>query len=1042
MVACSTQKNTWLSRNYNSVTAKYNTLYNGQQSFKRGEQKLMQSNKDNYTSTLNIFPYSGPDKSGVVKAEMDRAIEKALKVIQKKSITVQPKRKPNSNNPTYETFYNQREFNRQIDDAYLLIGKAHLYNHEYNDALAILDYTLREFPSQPARFEALIWMARTRIEMGDFENAKLLLDNYDAMGKAPEKYYADYMATYADYLIRSEQYNNALPFMMTATSEAKGKWNKSRRHFILAQLYEYAGQYQKAFESYQAVAKSNPKYELELNATIKSLVLEGQLQNDYTHARKTLTKMADQLKNEEFRDIIYFTLANSYLQEKDTLQTLTNLQLSAGYNIDNQTLLSETYLKMAELYFELPHYPASYAYYDSTLTLLPETDKRIKQINFRYSGLKDLTIHFNNIEREDSLQRLAKLSKPEIDSFIDALIEKERQAQLNKTLNASRNNDLDFDYAFGSSLANRNNGSGVNQGQWYFYNPTTVSLGKMEFERKWGRRKAEDNWRRSDKSSQSNQNNMQEASMPGKPGEDIAGLEDKQANEPTNEKNSTNLPTKEELLANIPTTPEQIAKSHEILAKSYFYAGMIFMDHFNKPQKAIEMFNKLINAYPEHTLTEQAIFWSSLAFKELGNITGQEKMKQKLLSDFPNGQYAPFVRDPEYANKLIASDKKLQKDYENAFEAYKNNQFNQTIKIASKIKAETKQKELLRKTYLLSAVSYGKLGNNTGFISELQVLVNNYANSPEGRMASQWLAMNQEGLRPAIGKVISKPKIEETKTGSDSTETITGKPTESGFIFEADKEHHIFVLVNSLTDINQLIFNLADYNFNRFLLANYDLATQNLSNGKKIVTIGPFANSREAMDYYYGLRSNTRLLQVENIEKPMLMAGTDENLKALIKLGDLSTYQQFFSNNYLNGGGGIVIDMTFENLEKDKEESEPQAIFSSEDGIHWGLIVVPSGNNINRISGFLTSHALNTFRQKINVRSVKLNKGNTALIVETFNTKADAEDFISSLKDVSFWNNQLRATNWFQTFVSPQNFKLIESEGEIEKYANFQKELE
>src|SRR5690606_12003952 len=110
------------------------------------------------------------DKAGAVKSEMDRAIGKGLKVIQKKSITVRPKRKPGGNNPTYEAFYNQREFNRYVDDAYLLIGKAHLYNHEFHDALSVLEFVLREFPAQPARFEALIWMARTRLEMGDFEN--------------------------------------------------------------------------------------------------------------------------------------------------------------------------------------------------------------------------------------------------------------------------------------------------------------------------------------------------------------------------------------------------------------------------------------------------------------------------------------------------------------------------------------------------------------------------------------------------------------------------------------------------------------------------------------------------------------------------------------------------------------------------------------------------------------------------------------------------------------------------------------------------------
>jgi hypothetical protein len=195
------------------------------------------------------------------------------------------------------------------------------------------------------------------------------------------------------------------------------------------------------------------------------------------------------------------------------------------------------------------------------------------------------------------------------------------------------------------------------------------------------------------------------------------------------------------------------------------------------------------------------------------------------------------------------------------------------------------------------------------------------------------------------------------------------------------------------------------------------------------------------MDYYYGLRSNTRLLQVENIDQPMLMAGTGSNLAALTTTGDFNAYRHFFSQNYLNGGGGIIINMTFENLESAEKEPAEQTTFSTEDGTHWGMVVVPAGNNAGRVSGFLTSHALNNFQLRATVRSVKFSNGSTAIIVESFSNRANAEDFIRSLREVPFWNNQLRAADWYQTFVSPHNFKLIEEEGLLEEYADFQKEM-
>src|SRR5690554_7057741 len=74
LVSCSTQKNTWLSRSYNNLTARYNILFNGQQSFLRGEQQLTQTQAGDFTGILPLFPYTGAQ--GAVDGEMDRAIEK------------------------------------------------------------------------------------------------------------------------------------------------------------------------------------------------------------------------------------------------------------------------------------------------------------------------------------------------------------------------------------------------------------------------------------------------------------------------------------------------------------------------------------------------------------------------------------------------------------------------------------------------------------------------------------------------------------------------------------------------------------------------------------------------------------------------------------------------------------------------------------------------------------------------------------------------------------------------------------------------------
>jgi tetratricopeptide (TPR) repeat protein len=1030
LVSCSTQKNTWWSRNYNSLTARYNTLYNGEQSFKRGEQQLMKSGRENYNSILPIFPYSGHNKAGAVKGDMDRAIEKAHKVIRKKSITARPRKRSGRN----EDFYNRREFNRWVDDAYILTGKAHLYNHEFNDALTVLEFAIREFPSQPVRFEALIWMAKTRIEMGDYENALLLLNRYDALGQPPNRLYSEYMATYADYLIRSGQYQTAIPFMITAANEATGKWNRGRRYYILAQLYQQSGQYQNAQESYRKVLRTNPDYEMNLNARLNYAITGGMATGNYAETRRELYKQVRQVKNQEFRDRIYFALGESYLSEKDTLMAITNFRLASGYNMDNAALKTETYLKLAELYFDVPAYITSYAYYDSTLIQLPDYDRRKKDVREKHRGLKNLSENLITINREDSLQRLAKLTETELDEFIVAIIETERQAQLNQSVGgtARHRNEMDSDPLFFRNLTSQINRQAEQQGQWYFYNPTTVSLGKMEFERRWGRRASEDNWRRSDKSTQETPSSVvQPSAIPGDPNGNGMQLPENGMPVRTGQRPTTSLPSKEDLMADIPLTPEQKKLSEDRLVNAIFQAGMVFIDHFENPTSAIEMFKKLVTEHPNHELAEQAWFWAFIAYRNLENSRGMNEMKAGLLSNFPDGRYSDFVKDPDFAEKQREREKKLNTDYNNAFEAYSQNRFVETLAITAEIKSHANNEELIRKSMLLSAVAYGKTGNPGAFRSELISLQTLYPVSREGNLAGRWLAMLDEGRQPIPG-VSTLTGVQDGISGIDiKADTASEK---SIFIFNPEEQHFVFLIVNSDANVNRLLFNLADFNFSRFLIANYDLETLALPNGQRVITIGAFPNGREARDYYYGLRSNTHLLRVENNFNPMLMAGAKSNLDALISSGNLTGYRTFFSDNYLSGGGGITINLAFV---QEEAPSVEQTTFTTRDGAHWAMVVVPPRTDVNRVSGFLSSHALNNFQMRILTRRVNLKGGETVILVESFNSREEANTFVTSLKDVAFWNNQLRATNWIQTIISPENFAVVEQQGKTLDYNNF-----
>jgi outer membrane protein assembly factor BamD (BamD/ComL family) len=1032
LCACSTKRNTWLSRNYNQLTARYNILYNGTESFKSGEKTLMEGQRDNYTGILPLFPYSGANRAGVVSGDMNVAIEKGLKLIKEKSIKVKPKQKPDRDNVAQNKFYNRREFNRWVDEAYILVGKAHLYNHEFIEAVQYFEFILREFPDHPVTFEAIIWLARTRIEMGDQETALLLLNQYDAMGKAPNKLYGEFMATYADYLIHIGQFNAAIPFMVTATDQAQGKWHKTRRNYILGQLYQQSGQCHLAHERFSKVVKANPDYEMNLNARLNLAIINGHLEGDNQSTRQDLTRLLKQSKNQEFRDRIYYILAQSYLNEGDTLSAITNLRLSAGYNQGNQELKTETFIKLGQLYFEDEQYVPAYAYHDSTLLVLNDQDPRFRDIRSRHSGLKDLSAHYAIINHQDSVRRIAALPADERDAFIDKLMEQQSleqaQAQQNEGLMGG---GLADDPMFYKNYSNQLSGQTSTQGQWYFYNPTTASLGKMDFEKRWGRRASEDNWRRSDKGTAAP---TQDFAPPGSPEEGFVSESVVPGSEfpgqPGSETGS--LPSREELLAGLPLTPEMMTLSDDLLAKAHFDAGMVFYDEFKDYRKAANMFRVVATKYGTHQLAEQAWFWAFRSYSKLDHAAGMDEMRTGLITHFPNSRYTAFVTEIDYQEKQARKEAAIILNYEEAYSGYLTGNYQQTITKTAAVLSATEKKELTRKSHLLKAIAHGKSGNYPAFEVELKLLAEQHAETSEGMLAAKWLEMLTQGRRP-----VSDPMRPGGPIVGDSAMQVTDAPTEAlVFNFEPGATHFLLLVVNSETDINRLLFNLADYNFNRFLLGDYEFDNKLLPNGQRLITIGLFNNSREVMDYFYALREKENVFRVGNIGVPSIFAGSESNVKLLVSSGDVNAFRNFFSLNYLSGSTGTTINPSSVSSPQQAPLQEVSPFKASADA-HMGMVILTSNVDRNQMTTFLTNHALNNLRKRITLKFETLAKGETVLLIETFENPDASDRFFKSLETIYFWNTQLGARNWQKMAISSSNFEVVKTEGSTQNYVTF-----
>ena len=239
---CSVEKNTATTGFYQSLTARYNIYFNGNESFKAGVEKVNKNYTDDYAELLRVFEYSDPSAPSLCSADMERAIQKASKLISLKSITAKPEIKDKTNISTQDQkLLEKKEYNEWVDDSYLLIGKAHFYKQEYNEASAVFEYCIREANDPAIKKEASIWLARIYNETGNYPEANRILKEMEIDKESSRSLKSMYYTTMADMFIKQKKYSEAIDPLSKAIKLVSGKRAKYRLTYLLAQLNERAG---------------------------------------------------------------------------------------------------------------------------------------------------------------------------------------------------------------------------------------------------------------------------------------------------------------------------------------------------------------------------------------------------------------------------------------------------------------------------------------------------------------------------------------------------------------------------------------------------------------------------------------------------------------------------------------------------------------------------------------------------------------------------------------------------------------------------------
>lgn len=875
--ACSTKKNTLVTRSYHNLTSYYNVYYNGKEAFQNGEKKINDNYKDNYSLILPIFKYSDNELARGSFGDMNRAIEKGSKCIRKHSIRVKPKRKEGKKDTEkFKAFYNQKEFVKWIDDSYLLIGKSHLYKHDYYAAIETFNYIIREYSDKPIKYDAYLWLSRTYDEMGKFDTSLEFLSKFESEKElVPDRFLAPVALTHADILIKQKAYEDAIPYLITAIENIKRKKERSRYLYILGQLYQKNNERNKAFEAYGKVIDLNPDYEMTFNARINRASIFNATSEDSKPLQKELYKMLKDDKNIDYRDQIYYALGNIAYNESRDDDAIKFFIESAHVSTQNTNQKAMSFLAAADIFFERPEYREAQAYYDSAVSLLTPNYPDYNNLKAKSSNLNQLVENLVIIEEQDSLQRIAKMPEGERNQFIDKIIaDRIQKEKEEKELLAQQRQEMALLQQQGNSMRNEQMG-----GQWYFYNPSMLSMGLQEFKKKWGDRKLEDNWRRRNKASI-----------------DFDAVATNDGTAVDSSKNNLSDKTRDYYLVDLPLTDSLMQVSMQKVEEAYFNMATIYKDKFNDFNLSIDGYLDLLKNYPD-TEYKLASYYNLYKLYFLNkNYKKADEYKNRIIAEYPESEYSKVLNNPNYFKELEKIENQVKFMYQATYKYFINDNCDEVQYNYHFVDSAFSESKLLPKFALLSTLCIGHTGDTLRLKDSLNVFINRFPKSTEEvAYANEVLAALERKPREVI---LEEP--EEVFGGDLAEDTKIDSVDLAIFKFAPEKPHnYIIVVANDKVDANLVQFKVRNFNFDYYDFLNFEVENQLLSADYTVVVVKPFKNRNMANNYYESVRIAGEVLNELEEESYRDFIISSDNLKIFLEDKNLLKYQKFFELNYL-----------------------------------------------------------------------------------------------------------------------------------------------
>ena len=832
---CSIEQKNVTSNVYHNMTAHYNGYYYAREKTWEVEKIILKSLDDDPNQILRLFPRLDTTLAKSYSKDTEEIIKMA-------SLSIQ--RHPNS---------------KWLDDNYILVGKARLFDCDYPNAIQTFKYVNTKSNDANTRHRALVQLLRTFTEQNDFDRAeetfrfleKEKLNKENQKQLYLEKAYYYQVRNNYDYMVRN----------LTSADSLLIKGDRiGRIYFIIGQVYQKLGFNSEAYNYYRKCVSTSPDYEIDFYARLNmAQVARLDDRKDIKQLRNQFMKMLSDLKNQEFKDKIYYELGEFERKQGNVSEAIDNFELSAHAGT-NKRIQGSAFLRVGQLEFDsLKKYSLAKLYYDSAIAALPKDFENYESIKKRQEVLGEFAKYTEAITWNDSLLYLASFDSLTVRTKLDSVLETRKIPEDTSKKKRKRSSATTSGGSQGSAFFNE---ASTATSDWYFGNPSAVALGQSEFQRIWGTRSLEDNWRRSNKTSVIN-----ELQTP------VTQADVTQADQPNAEIKTEKVDEVGKLIEQLPRSDKQKQAALAKIEEGYFKLGDLYYFQLNEKENAQQSYQRLLGRFPESEYEPEVLYKLYLIARE-NDKERADQYVELLKENHPNSTFTRILVNPDYLRENSVAAEKQKRIYKEAYSLFQANNLRAATEKTNQAMKEG-ETSFTPQLELLKIMITGKTEDVTRYQFELGEYLKKYPDGTLKPYAEQLLGASKTLLE----------KLERSK-GIQFGTSLEGP--------------HNFIIVYNTNDriTNPVSNTIESYNETQWKELKLNTSNLILNDEKTITLVTEFPSRKAALSYF-----DKFLAQIANA-KPLSnykfysFVITKDNFQIFYRTKALDEYLTFFDRNY------------------------------------------------------------------------------------------------------------------------------------------------